>query len=101
MYCKHGKWMYFDLDKERKNNKTETKKKQKNEILLSINNDNEYGQRLLYIYIDKYYAMWTNLIYLAEREIISLFLQKILYEVRFIRIKKAQLPQIQPSLSKY
>jgi hypothetical protein len=63
MYCKHGKWMYFDLDKERKNNKTETKKKQKNEILLSINDDNEYGQRLLYIYIGKYYAMWTNLIY--------------------------------------
>ena len=26
MYCKHGKWMYFDLDKERKNNNTETKK---------------------------------------------------------------------------
>ena len=22
MYCKHGKWVYFDLDKERKNNKT-------------------------------------------------------------------------------
>ena len=65
MYCKHGKWVYFDLDKERKNNKTETKKKQKNEILLSINDDNEYGQGLLYIYICKYYAMWTNLIYFS------------------------------------
>ena len=29
MYCKHGKWMYFDLDKERKNNKKETKKTKK------------------------------------------------------------------------
>ena len=27
MYCKHGKWVYFDLDKERKNNKTGKKKK--------------------------------------------------------------------------
>jgi hypothetical protein len=52
MYCKHGKWVYFDLDKERKNNKTGTKKNKK--ILLSMNDDNEYIQCLLYIDICKY-----------------------------------------------